>query len=84
MKKLLLTSMIAVGSIGVQADYNYLNSYTYGNNTSTYGTIGSSSVNIYSNSYGNTTSTYGNVGSSNINGQSSTYGNSTSSWWTID
>ena len=83
MKKLLLTTMIAVGSIGVQADYNYLNSYTNGNTTTTYGQVGGNSVNLSTSTYGNSVSTYGSYGSSSINLYSNSYGNSTSTYGNV-
>ena len=83
MKKLLLTTMIAVGSIGAQAEVNYLNSHTFGNTTSTYGQVGGNSVNLTTSRFGNNVSTYGSVGRGSVNINSNTFGNTTSTYGNI-
>ena len=64
MKNLLLTTLIALSSFGIEASTNgYLSSYSTGSTVTTYGNVGGNNVNITTNSYGNSSSTYGSVGS---------------------
>ena len=83
MKKLFLTTLIAIGSLNAGA-YDYITSSTYGNSTYTYGSIAGKSVSLNSSTYGNQSSTYGSIGTTSISGNSNTYGNSTRSSWYID
>ena len=58
MKKLLLTTLITLGCLEIEASTGYLSSYSTGNTITTYGNVGGNNVNITTNKFGNSSYTY--------------------------